>query len=668
MKNCTSFLYKKVILFALLFCLIQHSFSQTGTHLHFDGTNDYVAVTGATGIPIGNSNYTIEAWIKPSVIANNGIVGWGTYGNANQVNALRLDPTGKIVNYWWGSDLSVAYTFTPNTWYHVAATYNCTDRIIYVNGVVAGQDIPGVAHATSNANNFTIGSTNSAEYFNGGIDEVRIWNTALTATDIARRKNCELAGNETGLVAYYKFNQGTASGTNTGVTSLTDATANANNGTLTNFALTGSSSNWLSGSVVTSGVIVPTPPATALAQSFCSSSSPTVANLAPAPSTGIKWYSVATGGTALLSTAALATGTYYVDSVNTNGCVSARVQVAVTLNTPTVNTIANQTVCNNATTTAVNFSTPSTGGITTYSWTNNNTAIGLAATGTGSVPSFTATNITNAAITATITVTPTHSGTAYIANRASGTVSVINTATNALVTTVTVGGLPTGVSVSPDGARVYVTNSTSLGTVKVINTATNTVVATIAVGSSPNGISVSPDGSRVYVANNNSLGTVSVINTATNMVVATLAVDSYPEGISVSPDGSRVYLANYGSNNVSVINTATNTVLTNITVGTSPTGVSVSPDGSRVYVANLLSNNVSVINTATNAVEANIGVGTQPRGVSVSPDGSRVYVANSFSDDVSVINTATNAVVATVTVGTGPRGVSVSAWGNGVCG
>ena len=52
----------------------------------------------------------------------------------------------------------------------------------------------------------------------------------------------------------------------------------------------------------------------------------------------------------------------------------------------------------------------------------------------------------------------------------------------------------------PDGSKVYVTNN-GANTVSVINTATNTVSATITVGIRPLGVSVSPDGSKVYVAN-----------------------------------------------------------------------------------------------------------------------------------------------------------------------
>src|SRR5205085_5801556 len=66
---------------------------------------------------------------------------------------------------------------------------------------------------------------------------------------------------------------------------------------------------------------------------------------------------------------------------------------------------------------------------------------------------------------------------AYISNSTSNDVSVINTATNAVVTTIPVGTRPYGVAVSPNGSRAYVANFIS-NSISVINTATNTVLAT----------------------------------------------------------------------------------------------------------------------------------------------------------------------------------------------
>ena len=75
---------------------------------------------------------------------------------------------------------------------------------------------------------------------------------------------------------------------------------------------------------------------------------------------------------------------------------------------PTVNPVADQTLCHNSSTTAVTFSGSIPG--TVYNWTNNTTSIGLAANGAGNIPSFVAVNTTTAAVVATITVTPVYTG------------------------------------------------------------------------------------------------------------------------------------------------------------------------------------------------------------------------------------------------------------------
>ena len=79
----------------------------------------------------------------------------------------------------------------------------------------------------------------------------------------------------------------------------------------------------------------------------------------------------------------------------------------ITVNpTAEVNQPASQVVCNNAPTAAVVFTTPNTGGTITYTWTNDQPTIGLAASGTGDIASFTAINAGTAPIVATIVVTP----------------------------------------------------------------------------------------------------------------------------------------------------------------------------------------------------------------------------------------------------------------------
>jgi YVTN family beta-propeller protein/VCBS repeat-containing protein len=251
---------------------------------------------------------------------------------------------------------------------------------------------------------------------------------------------------------------------------------------------------------------------------------------------------------------------------------------------------------------------------------------------------------------------------AYVANDSG--ITVIDTATNTVTTTIPNPNgpySPTAVALSPNGAQAYV--SYANGTVAVINTATDALTTTIAVGGNAQGVAVSPNGTRVYVVDNpgtiGGSGSVVVINTATNTITSTIPVGIAPVGVAISPDGDTAYVTNTGAsditNTVSVINTATDTVTNTIPIGAAgisePIGVAVSPDGSLAYVANYGQNTVAVIDTATDTVTNTIPIngpsgpatnpynGTNPYGLAVSPDGSYVYVTDSNSNTVSVIST-----------------------------
>ena len=124
---------------------------------------------------------------------------------------------------------------------------------------------------------------------------------------------------------------------------------------------------------------------------------------------------------------------------------------------------------------------------------------------------------------------------------------------------------PVAVAIIPDGKHAYVNNGGE--TVSVIDTATNAVVATVVVPAGAGlGVAVAPNGGRVYVTGELS-NTVSVIDTSSNTIVATISsfpVGIEPRGVAVTPDGKYAYVANCGSSNVSVIDTATNTVVATV--------------------------------------------------------------------------------------------------------
>jgi len=228
----------------------------------------------------------------------------------------------------------------------------------------------------------------------------------------------------------------------------------------------------------------------------------------------------------------------------------------------------------------------------------------------------------------------------YVTNFYSGTVSVINGATNTVIANITVGSGPRGVAYDPSNGYIYVTNELS-DTISVIYG--TTVIATIPVGTWPVGVAYDPSNGYIYVADSGS-DSVSVIYGTTNTVIATIPVEGGPEGIAYDPSNGYIYVTNFYSGTVSVINGATNTVIANIPVGTGPAGVAYDPSNGYIYVTDYISGIVSVINGANNTVIANITVGINPWGIAYDPSNGYIYVANSGSGTVSIISTPAQAI------------------------
>lgn len=258
---------------------------------------------------------------------------------------------------------------------------------------------------------------------------------------------------------------------------------------------------------------------------------------------------------------------------------------------------------------------------------------------------------------------------AYVANKADGTVSMLNTATNQVIFSSLVDpgltGPLQGVAVNPDGVHVYVAGGAN--GVYVLDSVSFQDLGNIAVsaggGTQPNpqGLAVSPDGRLLYVSNNQDGGAVTILEIASKAVLASVSLGpgAMPLAVAPSPDGLRAYLAFSGVNVVKVFELVTSNITATIPVGSRPVGIAVTPDGRKVYVANELDGTVSVYDTVTSQIRTTT-VGTLPTGIAISPDGSRAYVANRGSDTVSVISTVTDQVLTTVAVGTGPAGIAIS--------
>ncbi len=262
---------KKFIVCSLLF-LANISFAQTGATtsrqhpdkssgaystppvenaLSFDGVDDYVNCGNGSTVQLNGTAVTLEAWIKAD--------SWQKYVWQGGIVVNEGNTTGYMLRCGNNGDFDFAIgdgsswhevvtgpILTTGQWYHLAGVYDGSNMTIYVDG----QPHASVAfngNIAVTGYDLAIGTSgeNLDRVFAGEIDEVRIWNIARSQTDIQNAMDNTLAGSESGLVAYYRFNEGSAGGNNAGVTTLSDRTANANDGTLTNFALTGDTSNWV---------------------------------------------------------------------------------------------------------------------------------------------------------------------------------------------------------------------------------------------------------------------------------------------------------------------------------------------------------------------------------------------------------------------------------------
>ncbi len=221
--------------------------AQSGNALDFDGTNDYVTL----GVPtmfnnVSTQDFTIEARIKPFALGTIGRVFFVQTTNSNYVSIL-ISSSGNIYAYISGTNnFTTANALNVNAWNHIAVTRSASNNAttIYLNGIAQTLSDGGTT-STGTQNLMTIGSkTDGAQPFKGTVDEFRIWNSVRTGSQIAANMNNSIVLPQPGLVSYYKFNQGIANGNNPTVTTLNDE-LNTTNGTLLNFALTGTTSNWV---------------------------------------------------------------------------------------------------------------------------------------------------------------------------------------------------------------------------------------------------------------------------------------------------------------------------------------------------------------------------------------------------------------------------------------
>lgn len=226
-----------------------------GNAIHFDGVDDHLSVSSRINCP---AEFTLEAWFKtdsakgPIIGFNSDSAGFVSAGGWDKF--IYMEPTGQLV---FGVFTSVINTITSPSAYndgryhHVAATCSQNTGIkLYVDGeLVAKIDTLKGGNIITYSGFWRIGglrnwSSNGALAFHGAIDEVRIWNGPRNAGKIKEDRFKIIAPNSAGLSHYYRMNEGSASGDNSGITYTKDQTCNAQ-ASLHNFKSSGDTSNWV---------------------------------------------------------------------------------------------------------------------------------------------------------------------------------------------------------------------------------------------------------------------------------------------------------------------------------------------------------------------------------------------------------------------------------------
>jgi len=193
------------------------------------------------------------------------------------------------------------------------------------------------------------------------------------------------------------------------------------------------------------------------------------------------------------------------------------------------------------------------------------------------------------------------------------------------------------------------------GYMSVIDTATLAVVKTEAIGYAPHEIITGPDG-RLWSVNRGS-NDLSEIDPAKAVLVRRHPAGPFAYDAVFSPDGKYVFVTSKTWSAVSVISVDNFQILGSIKVGKDPSSLEITPDGKKLYVTNKMDGTVSVVNALTFQVVDTIRVQSEPGGIAITPDGRLVFVANFGSDTLSVIDARADRVVRTIAVGDSPDDV-----------
>ncbi|MFF3556193.1 LamG-like jellyroll fold domain-containing protein [Streptomyces tsukubensis] len=174
------------------------------TALQFDaGAETYLNLGDAPALKFRGGAYAVEAWVKRKAAGGPVIARGSGDGGGFQ---LRITDTGEVALDHSGGTLTSVQTIAADTWAHIAASFDGTTATLCIDGVLSGSK--ALASSGDGTALLHIGAKAGGPFYSGTIDEVRIWNRPLGQSEIAESMRYRLIGNEPGLVAYYRFDEG----------------------------------------------------------------------------------------------------------------------------------------------------------------------------------------------------------------------------------------------------------------------------------------------------------------------------------------------------------------------------------------------------------------------------------------------------------------------------
>ncbi len=207
----------------LILALSISASAQDSNCLDFDGINDYLFIGDYNDLD--TLDFTIEAWVNYESVEGigqfvicKGITTVGSPSNAGY--GLRLnDQNNNDIEFLIGDksgDVKVISSngLTLNTWHHIAGVRSGIYISLYVDGNLVSQDSTSTIYNVNTNIPLSIGAhekgdlSTTAEYMNGKIDEIRIWNTSRTINEINEYKDCAITESKDNLLAVYNLNEG----------------------------------------------------------------------------------------------------------------------------------------------------------------------------------------------------------------------------------------------------------------------------------------------------------------------------------------------------------------------------------------------------------------------------------------------------------------------------